>query len=214
MSEKSESPKLTSRFEEALTYAARAHWDHIRKVDREEPRPPESEIPYVAHLLAVTSLVLENGGGEDEAIAALLHDAIEDAGGPARREDIRARFGDEIVRIVEACSDSDGENKAPWRERKERYLAHLAVTTDPKVRLVSACDKLHNARAVLADYRTLGEALWERFNGKREGTLWYYRAVADEFLARGPAGPAAELDRAVGELEKRVRRDERTSGPA
>ena len=212
MSEKSDSPKLTSRLEEALLYAARAHWNHIRKVDREKERRPGSEIPYVAHLLAVTSLVLENGGGEDEAIAALLHDAIEDAGGSARREDIRVRFGDEIVRVVEACSDSDGDNKGPWEERKRRYLAHLAATTDAKVRLVSACDKLHNARAVLADYRTLGDALWARFNGKRAGTLWYYRAVADEFLARGPAGPAAELDRAVGELEELVGRDERTGG--
>lgn len=205
MSETSKSPKLTSRFEEALTYAARAHWDHIRKVDRDgEPRP-ESEIPYVAHLLAVTSLVLENGGGEDEAIAALLHDAIEDTGGPARRDDIRTRFGDEIVRIVEACSDSDGENKAPWRERKERYLAHLAATTDPKVRLVSACDKLHNARAVLVDYEKIGEKLWERFNGKRPGTIWYYRSLADEFARGGPDGVANEIGRAVSRLEELVR---------
>lgn len=204
MSERSGSPKLTSRFEEALTYAARAHWDHIRKVDRENAPPPEAEIPYVAHLLGVTSLVLENGGGEDEAIAALLHDAIEDAGGPARREDIRARFGDEIVRIVEACSDSDGENKAPWRERKERYLAHLAETTDAKIRLVTACDKLHNARAVLVDYRDLGPALWSRFNGGR-GTMWYYRSLADEFARGGPARVADEIGRAVSELEERVR---------
>jgi (p)ppGpp synthase/HD superfamily hydrolase len=205
MSETSKSPKLTSRFEEALTYAARAHWDHIRKVDREKAPPPESEIPYVAHLLAVTSLVLENGGGEDEAIAALLHDAIEDTGGPARREDIRARFGDEIVRIVEACSDSDGENKAPWADRKRAYIGHLSVSSDRKARLVTACDKLHNARSVLADYRKLGATLWARFNGGREGTLWYYRALADEFARGGPAGVADEIGRAVSELEELVR---------
>lgn len=211
MSERSKSPKLTSRFEEALTYAARAHWDHIRKVTPREndggaaPSDPAKEIPYVAHLLGVTSLVLEHGGGEDEAIAALLHDAIEDAGGTARRDDIRARFGDEITRLVEACSDSDGENKAPWRERKERYLAHLAATTDPKVRLVSGCDKLHNARAVLSDYEKIGEVLWERFNGKRPGTLWYYRALADEFARGGPEGVGNAIGRAVSELEELVR---------
>ncbi len=205
MSERSKSPKLTSRFEEALTYAARAHWDHIRKVDRDGERRPESEIPYVAHLLAVTSLVLENGGGEDEAIAALLHDAIEDAGGPARRDDIRARFGDEIVRIVEACSDSDGENKAPWEERKRAYIGHLVVSPDPKARLVTACDKLHNARSVLADYRNLGARLWGRFNGGRDGTLWYYRSLADEFARGGPAAVASEIGRAVSELEELVR---------
>jgi len=199
VSDRTTNPRLSSRFEEALAYAARAHWAQIRKA---------TEIPYVSHLLGVTSLVLEHGGGEDEAIAALLHDAVEDAGGPARREDIRLRFGDEVVRVVDACSDSEGEPKPPWGERKQSYLAHLAATTEAKVRLVSACDKLHNARAVLSDYRALGAALWQRFNGGRDGTLWYYRAVADEFAARGPAGPAAELGRAVGELEDAVRRAE------
>lgn len=212
-------PKLTSRFEEALVYAARAHWQQIRKVDPRDDgeaapsRDAASEIPYVAHLLAVTSLVLENGGGEDEAIAALLHDAIEDAGGVARRDDIRARFGDEIVRIVAACSDSDGETRAPWRERKERYLAHLAATTDAKVRLVSACDKLHNARAVLSDYAKIGEPLWRRFNGGRDGTVWYYRSLADEFARRGPPGIADEIGRAVSELEELVRAADPTWAP-
>ena len=210
MSERSKSPKLTSRFEEALTYAARAHWDHIRKVtprkdDADPAHDPAKEIPYVAHLLGVTSLVLEHGGGEDEAIAALLHDAIEDAGGPARREDVRVRFGDEIVRIVEACSDSDGESKPPWEARKRAYIAHLGVSSDPKARLVTACDKLHNARSVLADYRRIGAELWKRFNGGRDGTLWYYRALADEFARGGPAGVADEIGRAVSELEELVR---------
>jgi GTP pyrophosphokinase len=215
MSEHTNSPKLGSRFEEALSYAARAHRAQTRKVSprRDDdtgeaaPTPADSAhvIPYVAHLLAVTSLVLEHGGGEDEAIAALLHDAIEDAGGSARRDDIRVRFGDEIVRLVEACSDSDGDEKAPWRERKQRYLTHLAATTDAKVRLVAACDKLHNARAVLADYERLGAALWARFNGGRDGTLWYYRALADELERGGPHGLASELGRAVSRLEELVR---------
>lgn len=204
MSEKTDTPKLTSRFEEALVYAARVHGRQIRKVaDDEKGRVPE--VPYVAHLLAVASLVLEHGGGEDEAVAALLHDAIEDGGGPARREDIRFRFGDEVVRIVDACSDSEGEPKPPWEERKRAYLAHLAATSDPSVRLVTSCDKLHNARAVLADYRALGAALWGRFNGGREGTLWYYRAIADEVARGGPHAVASELGRAVTELEELVR---------
>jgi GTP pyrophosphokinase len=204
MSEETSVPKLSSRFEEALAYAARAHWKHIRKVaaGENEPRP---EIPYVAHLLAVASLVLEHGGGEDEAIAALLHDAVEDAGGPARREDIRVRFGDEVVRIVDACSDSEGEPKPPWEERKRRYLAHLAETSDARVRLVTACDKLHNARAVLADYRAIGKDLWRRFNGGREGTIWYYRSLADELARGGPEGIVRELGRAVDALESDVR---------
>jgi hypothetical protein len=213
---RADDPKLTSRFDEALTYAARAHRTQLRKVaprrDADVPADatPAADagvhaIPYVAHLLAVTSLVLEHGGTEDEAIAALLHDAIEDAGGRARRNDIRVRFGDEVVRIVEACSDSDGEVKAPWRERKERYLAHLAATSDGTVRLVTACDKLHNVRSILADYRTIGAQLWSRFNGGRDGTLWYYRALADELARGGPDVVADEIGRAVSELEELVR---------
>ena len=203
MSESTSHPKLTSRFEEALTYAARAHWTQIRKVARDEEGAPE--IPYVAHLLGVASLVLEHGGGEDAAIAALLHDAIEDAGGPARREDIRARFGEDVVRIVDACSDNEGEPKPPWEDRKRAYLAHLAAVTDEQVRLVTACDKLHNARAVLADYRELGAALWPRFNGGRDGTIWYYRSIADEIARGGPHALGVELGRAVTELEELVR---------
>jgi (p)ppGpp synthase/HD superfamily hydrolase len=209
MSEHTEQPKLTSRFEEALTYAARAHWRQIRKVAPDEAGAPE--IPYVAHLLAVASLVLEHGGGEDAAIAALLHDVVEDAGGPARRDDVRARFGDEVTRIVDACSDNEGEPKPPWHDRKRAYLAHLGATTDEQVRLVTGCDKLHNARAVLADYRALGAALWPRFNGGRDGTIWYYRALADEIARGGPHAVGVELGRAVTELEELVRARSRRS---
>src|SRR5690606_5206100 len=147
-------------------------------------------------------LVLEHGGGEDAAIAALLHDAIEDTGGPARREDVRLRFGDEVVRIVDACSDNEGEPKPPWEERKRGYLAHLAATTDETVRLVTACDKLHNARAVLADYRAIKKKLWGRFNGGREGTIWYYRSIADEIARGGPHAVGEELVRTVTALEE------------
>jgi len=189
-------PKLGSRFDEALAYASRAHWRQVRKA---------TDVPYVAHLLAVASLVLEHGGGEDEAIAALLHDAVEDAGGAPRRDDVRARFGDDVVRIVDACSDHEGEPKPPWRERKLAHLARLANETDARVRLVVACDKLHNARSVLADYERHGAALWARFNGGREGTIWYYRSLADELVRGGPAALGAELEHLVDALEACVR---------
>ncbi len=179
----------TEKFEDALLYAARLHRDQTRK---------GTGVPYVTHLLAVAAIVGESGGTEDEVIAALLHDAPEDAGGEARLEEIRARFGGPVAEVVAGCSDTYETPKPPWRERKEAYIAHLA-DAPPSVRLVSAADKLHNARSVLADYRTLGEDLWGRFNGGREGTLWYYRAVADALAGDGPV--ADELGRAVAELE-------------
>ena len=182
---------LSSRFEEALLFATKLHAGQLRK---------GTTIPYVAHLLAVTAIVLENGGNEDEAIAALLHDAIEDQGGDATRQEIRRRFGNTVVAIVDGCTDSDVYPKPPWRARKEAYIAHLRGAS-PSVRLVSAADKLHNARAVLADYRTMGEALWLRFHGGREGTLWYYRAVADALHTSGRTPLIDELERVVSELE-------------
>jgi len=183
---------LTSRFEEAITFATQLHAKQLRK---------GTTIPYIAHLLAVTALVLENGGDEDEAIAALLHDAIEDQGGAATREAIRRRFGNRVVAIVEGCTDADVTPKPPWRARKEAYIAHLREAP-ASVRLVSAADKLHNARAVLADYRVLGEALWRRFHGGREGTLWYYRSVVTALREGGTNALIEELDRVVTELEQ------------
>ena len=186
---------LSSRFEEALLFATKLHAGQLRK---------GTTIPYVAHLLAVTAIVLENGGNEDEAIAALLHDAIEDQGGDATRQEIRRRFGNTVVAIVDGCTDSDVYPKPPWRARKEAYIAHLRGAS-PSVRLVSAADKLHNARAVLADYRTMGETLWLRFHGGREGTLWYYRAVADALHTSGRTPLIDELERVVSELEQLAR---------
>jgi (p)ppGpp synthase/HD superfamily hydrolase len=182
---------LSPRFREALDWAADLHRSQVRK---------GTDIPYVSHLLAVASLVLEHGGDEDAAIAALLHDAAEDQGGAPMLREIRRRFGDEVAHMVEACTDAIESPKPPWRPRKEAYIAALPRKSD-SARLVSAADKLHNARAILSDYRRHGEALWERFTGKRE-TLWYYRALANEFSARGPAGLAAELERTVRELER------------
>ncbi len=180
------------KFEEALEYAARVHRDQTRKGTR---------IPYVTHLLAVASIVGENGGTEDEVVAALLHDAPEDQGGEARLADIRERFGEEVAEIVAGNTDTYEDPKPPWRERKEAYLARIGREPDP-VRLVSAADKLHNARSVLADLRAVGDALWARFNGGKEGTLWYHRALVMAFAAAGPNAVVEELDRVVGEIER------------
>jgi GTP pyrophosphokinase len=185
------STTLTLRFEKALVYANRLHAQQRRK---------GSDIPYISHLLAVCCLVLEYGGGEDEAIAALLHDAVEDQGGFSTLQEIRLFFGEDVAAIVSGCSDSDTIPKPPWRERKERYIAHLPAAT-PAVWLVSLADKLHNARAVLMDYRQQGEALWGCFKGGREGTLWYYRAVLDAFKSAETTPLVAELERVVVELE-------------
>ncbi|HZU69016.1 MAG TPA: HD domain-containing protein [Ktedonobacteraceae bacterium] len=183
--------KLSTRFEEALVFATRLHAEQTRK---------GTAVPYIAHLLAVTALVFEHGGGEDEAIAALLHDSIEDQGGASTREAIRRRFGENVVQIVDGCTDTDVFPKPPWRQRKEAYLAHISKAP-ASVRLVSAADKLHNARAILEDYRIVGEALWKRFNGGKEGTLWYYRAVVDALREAGATPLVDELDRVVAEIE-------------
>jgi GTP pyrophosphokinase len=187
--------RLSDRFEEALVYASKAHGEQKRK---------GTEIPYVAHLLGVCSIALEYGADEDEAIAALLHDAVEDAGGQARLEDIRGRFGEKVADIVAGCTDADVIPKPPWRERKERYIEHV-VNASASVQLVSAADKLHNAQAILRDLRVHGDALWSRFNGGKEGTLWYYRALVKAFR-KSPL--VDELDRVVTEIERiAARRD-------
>jgi (p)ppGpp synthase/HD superfamily hydrolase len=182
---------LSPRFEEALAWAARLHARQERK---------GSGIPYVAHLLGVASIALDHGADEEEAIAALLHDAVEDQGGAPTLAEIRRRFGDRVAGIVLGCTDTDATPKPPWRARKEAYVAHVRHAS-PSVRLVSASDKLHNARTVLADFRTCGEELWGRFTGGREGTLWYYRALVDAYSAAGRTPLVEELDRVVSEIE-------------
>jgi (p)ppGpp synthase/HD superfamily hydrolase len=185
--------KLSSRFSEALVFTQRLHAEQTRK-----SVPP---IPYISHLMGVTSLVLENGGDEDEAIAALLHDAVEDQGGRATADVIRRCFGNKVADIVLGCSDADTIPKPPWRARKESYIAHLADAS-PSTRLVSAADKLHNARAILSDYRCHHEKVWERFNGGRDGTLWYYRTLVTAFKSHGTSPLVEELDRVVTEIER------------
>jgi (p)ppGpp synthase/HD superfamily hydrolase len=161
-----------------------------------------TNIPYVTHLLAVAAIVGENGGTEDEVIAALLHDAIEDQGGATAREEIRRRFGDAVVSIVDGTSDTDVVPKPPWSERKRNYVAHLRDASR-SVLLVSAADKLHNARSILKDLRAEGEAAWLRFNAGREDQIWYYKALVDAFReAGGLENLVEELDEIVENIEK------------
>jgi (p)ppGpp synthase/HD superfamily hydrolase len=183
---------LSERFTNALIFATQLHAKQTRK---------GGKIPYIAHLLGVASIALENGANEDEVIAALLHDAIEDQGGAATREEIRRRFGDTVTEIVDGCTEIDGIPKPPWRQRKEAYIAHIP-TASASVRLVSACDKLHNVRSILNDYRLVGDAVWNRFKGGKDGTLWYYRSLIEAFRTAGSTPIVDELERVVGELER------------
>jgi len=167
------------RFQSALIYAVEIHADQKRK---------STEIPYISHLLAVASLVMEAGGNEDEVIGALLHDAAEDQGGLKRLVDIRRRFGENVADIVEGCTDGmpdETGEKAPWKERKLAYIEHLK-TASRSVRLVSNADKLHNAIAIERDLSAIGIRVFDRFNQSSEETLWYYRELSKEFL-RDPA---------------------------
>jgi len=180
------------QFEQALHYAVLIHAGQIRK---------GTEIPYIAHLLGVASIALEYGATEIEAIGALLHDAGEDAGGAGRIADVRQRFGDAVAEIVQGCTDSEIVPKPEWRKRKEEYIAHLPEASH-SVRLVSASDKLHNARAILRDYRVQGDELWPRFTGGKSGVLWYYRELVRAFSKAEKNELVAELDRVVSEIEE------------
>jgi (p)ppGpp synthase/HD superfamily hydrolase len=194
-----EATVLTDRFDRALLYATHVHGGQVRK---------GTSTPYVAHLLAVAATVLEYGGDEDLAIAALLHDSVEDQGGKARLADVRNRFGERVARIVEACSDSladtaKGERKADWQHRKGTYLAHLQ-RADEDILRVSLADKVHNARAILRDLRKkeIGEKIWERFSQPKDRTLWYYRSLADRFCTLLPGQLSDELREIVEVLER------------
>ena len=185
------SVKLGPRFLRAFALAAKKHAGQTRKA---------STIPYIAHLIGVASLVLEAGGDEDLAIAALLHDVVEDCGGAPMLKEVRRRFGPRVAKVVDGCTDADTYPKPPWRERKENYIRHLQ-DADADTHLVSAADKLNNVRSIISDYRVLGESVWSRFNGGREGTLWYYRTLRDEFLRHAPNRVTREFELEVKELE-------------
>ena len=183
---------LDSRFDEALMLASHLHRDQMRK---------GTEVPYLAHLLAVCALVLEQGGDEDEAIAGLLHDAVEDQGGTQTLELIREQFGDRVAAIVADCSDTDQDPKPDWQERKDTYLAHLR---DPAVGAgtlrVSLADKLHNAHSILVDLRRDGDVVWSKFNRGASSQIWYYRSLAEIFTDRLPGVWADELAGTVEEM--------------
>jgi (p)ppGpp synthase/HD superfamily hydrolase len=182
----------SKRFEEALLYANRLHADQHRK---------QSDIPYITHLLAVAALVAEYGGDEEQVIAALLHDSVEDQGGAQTLAEVLGRFGERVARIVRSCTDSEETPKPPWRQRKEAYLEHLPTAEQDEL-LVSAADKLHNARTIVADIRRFGAAAFDRFTGRKDGVLWYYRALVGRFEERGQSALVEELDRTVTEMER------------
>jgi len=183
--------KLGPRFQRAFAFAAEKHAGQTRKA---------SSIPYIAHLMGVASLVLEGGGDEDMAIAALLHDVVEDCGGEPMLKEVRRRFGNRVAKIVDGCTDAYVIPKPAWRERKDNYIARLKKEP-ADTRLVSAADKLNNIRSIISDYRAIGESVWSRFSGGREGTLWYYRTLRDVFLERKPNRITRDYVLAVNELE-------------
>jgi (p)ppGpp synthase/HD superfamily hydrolase len=188
-----DAPLYSERLIDALAVAARLHAGQRRK---------GSDIPYLSHLLGTCAIALDYGAGEDEAIAALLHDAIEDVQPTVVARAAVAAFGPEVLRIVEGCTDSDTHPKPPWRDRKQAYVAHVADLDGP-VLLVSTADKLHNSRSIVSDLRRFGDATWDRFKGRRDGSLWYYRVLVDAFRANPAHLPELvdELDQAVSEME-------------
>jgi (p)ppGpp synthase/HD superfamily hydrolase len=183
--------QLSRQFEKALIYATRIHGGQLRKKTR---------IPYITHILGVAAIAMEYGANETEAIAALLHDAVEDCGGAKRLRDIEQKFGKDVARIVEGCTDTDQTPKPPWLERKKAYVAHARHAPMP-TKLVSASDKLHNVRATLMSYRKEGEKLWSRFNAGKHGALWYYRALVKAFSGKRIRPLVQELDRTLIQLE-------------
>ena len=183
---------LTSHFQEALNLAFNLHKEQTRKA---------IPVPYFAHLMGVASLVLEAGGDEDTAIAALLHDAVEDQGGMPILEEIRRCFGDGVAEIVDFCTDAYTKPKPAWRDRKEKHLAKLRLAS-PEARLVSVADKLYNVRTMMDALRMEGNQIWGRFNGGKDGTLWYYRSLLEVFSTTGSDLITEEYAHAVTLLER------------
>ena len=195
---------LSKDFERALAYATRIHGGQLRK---------ETRIPYIAHILGVTAIALEYGATETEAMGALLHDAVEDCGGARRLRDIEGKFGKAVAKIVDGCTDTDQMPKPPWTTRKQAYIAHLRHAS-VSIQIVSAADKLHNVRAILMDYRTERDKLWTRFNGGKEGTLWYYAALLGAFRRSKRLAPLlAEIDRTLTVLEAIANHGHRVKQP-
>jgi (p)ppGpp synthase/HD superfamily hydrolase len=196
MTSQTKSPRLTQRFDDALTYAAEKHREQLRK---------GGDIPYLGHLLSVAGYVIEADGTETQAIAALLHDTAEDQGGEPTLAEIREKFGEEVASIVRECSDTVVTPKPPWRERKENYIGHLSAASDSAV-LVSLADKLHNAHAILRDFREHGAELWRRFSVKDPADhLWYYSSLLAVYRERFPhSWMADELAEVIDSLAAEV----------
>jgi (p)ppGpp synthase/HD superfamily hydrolase len=186
--------RLSPAFDAALRYAHDVHRDQTRK---------GTNAPYIGHLMGVASIVLDDGGTEEEAIGALLHDAAEDHGGRERLEDIRARFGDLVARIVEDCTDSWETPKKPWAERKRAYVQHARQLSGSSLR-VSAADKVHNAYAILRDLRNIGERVWERFSATPDDVMAYYEGLVRAYREAGGGPLVDELDRIVRGIRREM----------
>lgn len=184
--------RLTHRFEAALIYANHLHVNQVRKINA---------VPYMSHLLSVAALVLEDGGTEDEAIAALLHDAVEDQGGQPTREAIRQQFGEAVVAIVDGCTEWSQPPKPPWKQRKQAYLENLRHASS-SVRRVSLADKLHNARSLLAAWQQQGDCIWDQFNSASAERLWFYRELSQIYREHGSCWLSCEFDRVVDLLSE------------
>ena len=190
---------MSHRFIEAVEFANELHGNQVRK---------GTNAPYISHLLIVAGLVLQHGGDEDEAIAALLHDTVEDCGGKPVMEKIRERFGDKIAGLVDGVTETDVRPKPPWKERKNYYIAKIK-NANPSVRLISCADKIHNLRSILFDYRTVGEKVWDKFKADKSETLWFYRSLVDAFRESGDSRPVfVEMERILNELETTVSKKE------
>jgi (p)ppGpp synthase/HD superfamily hydrolase len=185
---------FSRRLDDAFAYAHAAHAAQVRK---------GTTAPYIGHLMGVASIVMDDGGTEDEVIAALLHDAAEDAGGRERLDDIREHFGDAVAAIVSDCTDAWTAPKPPWMERKKQYLEHARALTPSSLR-VSAADKVHNAYAILRDLRNAGERVWERFNATPDDVLWYYQSLVRAYREAGGGKLVDELERIVRGIEREM----------
>ncbi|HVZ21922.1 MAG TPA: HD domain-containing protein [Vicinamibacterales bacterium] len=186
--------QLSRRYDDALRYAHEVHASQTKK---------GTDVPYLAHLLGVSSIVLDDGGTEDEAIAALLHDAAEDHGGRARLDDIRARFGDAVAKIVEDCTDAWSEPKPPWKERKATYVEHAKTLAPPSLR-VSAADKVHNTYGILRDLRNIGEEAWAAYEASADDVLAYYQGLVRSYREAGGGHLVEELERIVRGIEREM----------
>jgi (p)ppGpp synthase/HD superfamily hydrolase len=203
LSKSNNGPRLSSKFTKALAYASRVHGGKLRK---------KTKIPDIGHILGVTAIALEYGANETEAIAALLHDAVEDAGGEKRLRDIQRKFGGAVAKIVDGCTDSYAEPKPPWLDRKQKYVGHVR-SASASTKLVSASDKLQNVRSLLRNYREDGSKLWRRYSSGKEGALWYYRALVKAFTGKRIQPLVRELDRVLTELESMANHGRQVTRP-